>query len=48
MSGSSNAASFQGIDSGHARIEWNSVLAGYGSGALDLTRLTGQLGRDCP
>jgi hypothetical protein len=39
---------FTGIDASHARIDWNSVLQGYGSGSLDLTRLTGQYGRSCP
>jgi photosystem II stability/assembly factor-like uncharacterized protein len=39
---------FQGIDANHARIDWNGLLPGYGSGGLDLTRLTSQYGRECP
>jgi hypothetical protein len=35
------------IDGNHLRLGWNSVLPGYGSGSLDLTRLTDLLGRSC-
>jgi len=39
--------SFTAIDATHARWQWNSTAAGFGSGSLDLTRLTGLGGRDC-
>ena len=40
--------SFRSLDGQNARIEWNSSLPGYGSGGLDLTRLTTLLGKSCP
>jgi hypothetical protein len=39
---------FRAIDGDHARIDWNSSLAGYGSGGLDLVRLTALAGHACP
>jgi len=39
---------FQGIDANNARIDWAGTLPGYGSGGMDLTRLTAQFGRECP
>lgn len=40
--------SFRSIDAQNAHIEWNSSLPGYGTGSLDLTRLTTLMGKDCP
>ena len=36
------------VDCNHARAEWVSSVPGYGSGGLDLVRLTRPLGLDCP
>jgi len=36
------------IDGDHLRLDWNSTLPGFGSGSLDLTRLTGVAGHACP
>ena len=38
---------FTAIDADHARWEWTSAQAGFGSGALDLQRLTSHSGYDC-
>ena len=38
---------FIAIDANRARVQWSSVQAGFGSGELDLVRLTGMLGRSC-
>jgi hypothetical protein len=34
-------------DCNHGRVEWNSTLPGYGSGGMDLTRLTLPAGLTC-
>jgi hypothetical protein len=39
---------FRAIDGDHLRLEWNSTLPGFGSGGLDLTRLTQVSGHACP
>lgn len=39
---------FKAVDGEHARIDWTSSLVGYGSGGLDLVRLTTLAGRACP
>ncbi len=38
---------FRAIDADQAAWSWNSSIAGYGSGSLTLTRLTGLSGSDC-
>ncbi|HET9485731.1 MAG TPA: hypothetical protein VFO79_17340 [Xanthomonadales bacterium] len=38
---------FRAIDADHARIEWSSTVEGFGSGALDLSRLTLVRGLAC-
>lgn len=38
---------FRAIDGNRARIEWTSTQAGFGSGTLDVVRLTGLTGRNC-
>lgn len=38
---------FEAIDGSQARISWTSTLAGYGSGSLDLTRLSQPAGYEC-
>lgn len=38
---------FEAIDGNRARISWSSGLAGYGSGSLDLTRLSQPAGYEC-
>ncbi|MCE7930964.1 MAG: hypothetical protein DYH17_06280 [Xanthomonadales bacterium PRO6] len=38
---------FRAVDGGRARIEWQSDRAGFGSGGLDLVRLSGLLGKPC-
>jgi hypothetical protein len=36
------------INGDHLQLDWNSVLPGFGSGSLDLSRLTGVDGHACP
>lgn len=38
---------FTSIDANHAGWQWNSSIAGYGSGSMNLTRLTSLSGREC-
>lgn len=38
---------FTGVDADHASWTWNSTVSGFGSGALNLTRLTMLSGSDC-
>jgi uncharacterized protein (DUF1800 family) len=38
---------FSGLDGNRARIVWTSSVAGFGSGGLDLQRVTGPAGYDC-
>ncbi len=38
---------FSALGPDSARIEWDSVQDGFGSGSLDLIRLTSMLGREC-
>jgi uncharacterized protein (DUF1800 family) len=38
---------FTGVDADHASWTWNSTQAGFGSGSLNLTRLTALTGSDC-
>jgi uncharacterized protein (DUF1800 family) len=38
---------FTSVDASHATWQWNSTVAGYGSGSMNLTRLTSLSGRDC-
>lgn len=39
--------SFEAIDGNRARIQWSSILPGYGSGSLELTRLSQPAGYEC-
>src|SRR5258706_11939937 len=39
--------SFRAVDANHAHIDWNGTLPGFGSGGMDLTRITLQTGREC-
>lgn len=39
---------FKAVDGDHARIDWTSAIPGYGSGGLDLVRLTTLAGHACP
>ncbi|GMU42431.1 MAG: hypothetical protein AMXMBFR25_04170 [Lysobacterales bacterium] len=39
--------SFRALDADRATWTWNSTLAGFGSGSMNLTRLTGLTGSDC-
>jgi hypothetical protein len=36
------------IDGDHLHLEWSSSISGFGSGGLDLERLTGVSGHSCP
>jgi len=36
------------VDGNRLRLDWNSSLPGFGTGALDLTRLTSVAGHGCP
>ena len=38
---------FTAIDASHASWQWNSSVAGFGSGSMNLTRLTSLSGREC-
>ncbi|MBK9654269.1 MAG: DUF1800 family protein [Rhodanobacteraceae bacterium] len=38
---------FTGVDADHASWTWNSTVSGFGSGALNLTRLSALSGSDC-
>jgi len=39
--------SFVSVDGNHASWQWNSSVAGFGSGSMNLTRLTSLSGREC-
>ncbi|MFO1493163.1 MAG: DUF1800 family protein [Lysobacterales bacterium] len=39
--------SFRAVDANHAQWSWNSTVEGFGSGSLNLTRLTSLSGSDC-
>ena len=38
---------FQALDADRARIQWNSVQAGYGAGAMELRRISSLYGNAC-
>jgi hypothetical protein len=37
---------FRAVDANNAHIDWSSALPGFGSGGMDLVRITNQLGRE--